>query len=103
MATCKDCIHYDICATKDEKVSLSTRVKELVADDFTCFKNKADFVEVVHGEWIMDDFTHQPHCSVCGRVQPYDTVNGYLDYWDCDYCTICGAKMDGERKKNDKE
>ena len=45
--TCKDCIHYDVCGTKEEKVSLGTRVKELVADNFTCFKNKADFVEVV--------------------------------------------------------
>lgn len=48
MASCRDCIHYDVCATKDEKISLATRVKELVADNFTCFKNKADFVEVIH-------------------------------------------------------
>ena len=85
--TCKDCIHYQMCHSVD------------VNAPCVAFKNKADFVEVVHGEWIMDDFTHQPHCSVCGRVQPYDTVNGYLDYWDCDYCTICGAKMDGGNGK----
>ena len=87
MATCKDCIHYDICATKDEKVSLSTRVKELVADDFTCFKNKADFVEVVRCKDC--DVPHNKWCG-CPKLNGLIPPPNY-------YCA------GGERKKNDKE
>lgn len=38
--TCKDCIHHEVCKYKDEKVSLGTKVCELVADGFKCFKDK---------------------------------------------------------------
>ena len=55
-----------------------------------------DVVEVMHGRWVMDDYTHRYRCSVCEAYQPYDTVGDYIDYWDCDYCPICGAKMEGE-------
>ena len=87
---CKDCIHYDVCATKDEKISLATKVKELVADNFTCFKNKADFVEVVRCAWCKYFDAHPEDlygtCELSGE---------YLaNYEFCSY---------GERKKNDKE
>jgi rRNA maturation endonuclease Nob1 len=60
------------------------------------YATTVDAVEVVHGEWIMDDYTHRYRCSVCKAHQPYDTVGDYIDYWDCDYCPNCGAKMDGD-------
>ena len=44
--TCKDCIHYEVCKYKDEKVSLGTKACELVADDFKCFKDKTRIVEL---------------------------------------------------------
>ena len=37
MATCKDCIHKELCNTHGY----------IDADECGCFKNKADFVEVV--------------------------------------------------------
>lgn len=46
--TCKDCIHYKVCHT-------------LEFEDCVCFKNKADFVEVVrckdckHWIWWADE------------------------------------------------
>lgn len=55
--TCRDCIHYYVCETKNEKVSLGTKVEELVADNFTCFENKADFVKVCRCgkcKWYID-------------------------------------------------
>lgn len=97
MATCKDCIHYEVCATKDEKVSLSTRVKELVADDFTCFKNKADFVEVVHCRdckyfYCFSAIDRQFYCK--HHPKGLDGINVVEENPFCSY---------GERKKNDKE
>ena len=44
--TCKDCIHYEVCKYKDEKVSLGTKTCELVADGFKCFKDKSRIVEL---------------------------------------------------------
>lgn len=57
--TCKDCVHYDVCKYKDEKVSLGITVKETM-HNCKDFKNKADFVEVVrcgeckHKGWIQE-------------------------------------------------
>lgn len=53
-----------------------------------------DAVEVVHGKWIFDAYTQSYRCSNCEAYKPYETVGEYRDYWDCDYCNICGAKMD---------
>ena len=58
-----------------------------------------DVAPVVHGKWIMDEYTHRYRCSVCQAFQPYDTIidygKEYIDYWDCNHCPICGARMDG--------
>ncbi|MBQ1759357.1 MAG: hypothetical protein IIZ94_06720 [Prevotella sp.] len=50
-----------------------------------------DAVEVVHGEWEVVD-QEEPRrygCSVCKRLS-FDVTN---------YCSYCGAKMDGERRE----
>jgi uncharacterized OB-fold protein len=62
-------------------------------DAETCedFKNKADYVEVKYGNWIR--YTEDIHrygiqeyeCSECGRCMDYEG----------DYCSKCGAKMEG--------
>ena len=58
----------------------------------------ADVVEVVHGEWIEqhekpswleDDIIISYICSICG-------TNNFVE---SPYCPNCGAKMDGERRK----
>lgn len=51
-----------------------------------------DAVEVVHGEWEVVD-QEEPRrygCSVCKRLS-FDVTN---------YCSYCGAKMDGERRES---
>lgn len=62
--TCKDCIHEKVCGYYAEF--------EEEADDCIHFKNKADFEEVKHGEWLMC-LTDEPwrkgyhgRCSECG-------------------------------------
>lgn len=64
------------------------------------FQPTADVVEVKHGEWKeeiwCDNFQHT--CSLC-----HSTVRVHPQSVAYKYCPYCGAKMDGERKKNDKE
>ena len=59
-----------------------------------------DAVEVVHGEWIVKEYTFT-HCKrvYCSRCD-YKEDKGPL--WDIswgmyNYCPHCGAKMDGVR------
>jgi hypothetical protein len=35
--TCADCVKYKTCEDKENQVSIGTKVKELVANMFTCF------------------------------------------------------------------
>lgn len=44
----------------------------------------ADVAPVVHGKWLKD--YKMPTCSVCGNALPFEDQ----------YCSNCGAKMDGE-------
>ena len=81
-ATCKNCLYYEVCP-------LGLAANGAIG---TClkFKNKADVVEVRHGEWV-DHSTDDNdmvilRCSVCGRKQ----------YGNSHYCPNCGAKMDGK-------
>lgn len=63
-----------------------------------------DAAEVVHGEWITDDATGEPMCSVCHSGQPtrctYSSVIDHtLKSWEIRYCYFCGARMDGSREE----
>lgn len=80
MATCKDCIHYDICICH-----LTGKENEKCAQ----FLNKADVVRVKHGHW--EPYGINPngvignyHCTVCKGTSLKDS----------DYCPNCGAVMD---------
>lgn len=57
----------------------------------------ADVQEIKHGEWMKDD-SDGCYCSVCKWYADYDydyvTDNG-LGNDDFNYCSHCGAKMDG--------
>lgn len=57
------------------------------------FNNTVDAVEVVHGEWEKQQGIYS--CSICGKACPYDVQADIIQYWPCNYCPSCGAKMDG--------
>lgn len=91
MATCKDCICYDILCQhtlQEDELKLCES-----------FKNKAEYAEVKHGKWIYntDDFSPKMRCSVCGYNKPLVAGVG-IEQEPNDYCNKCGAKMDGEMK-----
>ena len=88
--TCKDCVHYEVCAFKDlMEIFRNGMLKEILMNKVPChfFKNKADFVEVVRC----------PHCFNGGEINQCGDV----------YCTLHRGWFDkdnycsyGERKTN---
>ena len=53
----------------------------------------ADVAPVRHGRWEKQRGIYS--CSECGMTCPYDVQADVIEYWACNYCPNCGAKMDG--------
>ena len=53
----------------------------------------ADVAPVRHGRWEKQRGLYS--CSECGKTCPYDVQADVIEYWACNYCPNCGAKMDG--------
>ncbi len=91
-ASCEDCSHYPVC---EDKLFGSNH------KNCRHFQNKADVVEVRHGEWEKDPIAirgvgeiYDYRCSVC-TARAHKGEYGNYDYIT-DYCPNCGAKMDGK-------
>lgn len=54
----------------------------------------ADVAPVRHGRWEKQSGLYS--CSECGKTCPYDVQADVIEYWACNYCPNCGAKMDGD-------
>lgn len=54
----------------------------------------ADVAPVRHGRWEKQRGIYS--CSECGMTCPYDVQADVIEYWTCNYCPKCGAKMDGD-------
>lgn len=88
MARCEQCLSEKVCRYND---GINLYCKK----DYECphFKNKADFVEVKHGEWKKIECG--TICTNCNRVYDndfefsYKQINEYFKR-----CPECGAKMD---------
>jgi hypothetical protein len=93
--TCKDCVHYVVCEVHE-------RVNRIKANLCGLFKNKADVVEVKHGEWMpdyetfVDEWERESEpvqtgwvCSLCGRQE-----------WKEEPYCHCGADMRKEGADN---
>ena len=52
-----------------------------------------DVAPVRHGRWEKSSGLYS--CSECGMTCPYDVQADAIEYWACNYCPNCGAKMDG--------
>ena len=52
-----------------------------------------DVAPVKHGQWEKQSGLYS--CSECGTTCPYDVQADVIEYWACNYCPNCGAKMDG--------
>jgi hypothetical protein len=49
---------------------------------------------VRHGRWVKR--LGVDTCPECGGVRPFDVQGDVIEYWTCNYCPICGTKMDLE-------
>ena len=58
----------------------------------------ADVAPVRHGQWEKQSGLYS--CSECGKTCPYDVQADVIEYWTCNYCPNCGAKMDLEDTVN---
>ena len=67
-----------------------------------CIKNAptVDAVEVVHGHWIETE-----EGTICSECHEHPFSDGYfaIANYNGDWCPNCGAKMDGERKDNERK
>lgn len=64
----------------------------------------ADVATVRHGRWEKQSGLYS--CSECGKTCPYDVQADVIEYWTCNYCPGCGAKLDledGEDNNANKE
>lgn len=58
-----------------------------------------DVAPVVNAKTIgYGDDLHR--CSKCGHLLPYDVNGDAIDYWKCNYCPNCGAKMDSQNQES---
>lgn len=96
MASCKNCLHCELCKRIDYELEYHNKsIKEAEEElPIKCrfFKNKADFQEVKHGEWVYNLTYYESdecNCSLCGQLMT--TAKGVR----MNYCPNCGAKMDG--------
>lgn len=94
MASCKDCIHEEIC---DMPIITDGRKN---ASNCKKFKNKADYAEVKHGQWLPVQYTYfglkRYECSECKDDEYWR--KRYIEHKE-KYCPNCGAKMDGKEMK----
>ena len=56
----------------------------------------ADVATVRHGRWEKQRGIYS--CSECGMTCPYDVQADVIEYWACNYCPNCGAKIDKEEE-----
>ena len=110
MASCKDCVHFEVChefvkelaAARGLKLGSVEEISAILqSDDCEQFKDRSRFVELPCAEWIEDeDMYGDPiyRCSNCGEhfilEEGTPTDNGYF------YCPNCGAQMNKEREEN---
>lgn len=106
--TCKDCVHYDACeemyeAYKQDSIDWDRDFGDCgFSSCCNHFKNKADFVEVKHGECLVDEFKRQNKkfliCSECRAVIDCNVI--CIDENEFDYCPYCGVDMRKEGADN---
>lgn len=98
--TCKDCIHYEICHLKDEKVSLGTKVEELVANEFKCFDDKANYIKINNNLNSCNSLYECPCCGGKAKIKSakYNLLGAYGNIdterkWWAVYCSECNLSQ----------
>ena len=80
------------CNLKNLETMLCNGKFDCIMNENRCIKSAADVSLVRHGRWEKQSGLYS--CSECGRTCPYDVQADVIEYWTCNYCPNCGAKMD---------
>lgn len=108
--TCKDCVHYEACGgftptDLDQDVfdyCIKGTTDEIPDIDERCgsFKNKADFVEVKRGFWLVNRSSAEARfiCSECGFMHIEADPEANIEY---NGCPMCLARLDKRKEGAD--
>lgn len=98
MAICIDCIHRDVCRN-------AYTIKVELPNVCGCFRNRADYHEIRHGEWKRNE-RNIPKMREFHEKGIALSMNEKSIFYTCTccgswgslsdrYCSYCGAKMRG--------
>ena len=76
----------------DEKAAITIATAKKLIRNIVSRAPVANVVLVQHGRWEKKSGLYS--CSECGVTCPYDVQADIIEYWSCNYCPNCGAKMD---------
>lgn len=116
MATCKDCLHVEICKFKDLPAPLSdSYIRESECIEKRCgdFKDRSRFVELI----IAKKIKHSPDIEKMREFHKLGIGKGMGErsiFWTCSnceswvslahkYCPNCGAKFEAEQALKERE
>ena len=93
--TCRRCDSPDCkdCNLKRLETMLENGKFDCLMNENRAIDTSADFEPVRHGRWEKQSGLYS--CSECGMTCPYNVQADVIEYWACNYCPNCGAKMDG--------
>lgn len=91
MATCRECLHYEVCVTAQRSAAVYHPNENNCCPQF---KDKTVYVKQKYGRWEKANKRPKSYiyrCSVCGKEAYFcGVVCGY------GYCPNCGAKLNGD-------
>ena len=108
MASCKDCVHVEVCreyveglaAARGVRLSVKELDSVLECDDCKHFKDRSRFVELSHAEWVEDEDMYGDPIYRCSNCNEHFVLEEGTPTDNCySYCPNCGAKMDEQALK----
>lgn len=106
MATCKDCLHVDVCCEKYLHITNGTdfiyRCKyNHIEQECKHFKDRSRFVELKHAEWEEHEDMYGDPVYCCSNCREEYFLEEWTPFENCYfYCPNCGAKMSKRGEEN---
>ena len=105
MASCKDCVHVEVCSKKNLHVvvgmNITPRFKyKRIEQECDHFKDRSQFVELKHAEWNEHEDMYGDPVYCCSNCREKYFLEEWTSIENCYfYCPNCGAKMDEQALK----
>ena len=105
MASCKDCVHVEVCCEKNLHVAVGMNIiprfkYKRIEQECKNFKDRSRFVELSHAEWVEDEDMYGDPIYRCSNCNEHFVLEEGTPTDNCySYCPNCGAKMDEQALK----